>query len=70
MLSKNVDQKWLETEFSFAICHLAGDIWQSKTLFLAIFDLPLSIGKIVSDCRLASVIMTFYLHSSSLGKLN
>ena len=34
----NVDQKSLETEYSFAICRPTGDKWQTKTLFLAIFD--------------------------------
>ena len=38
ILSTNVDQKSLETEFSFAICRPTGDTWQSKTRFLAIFD--------------------------------
>ena len=36
ILSTNVDQKSLETEFSIAICRPTGDKWQSKTLFLAI----------------------------------
>ena len=38
-----VDKKWLETEFSIAICHQTGNKWQSKSLFLAIFDLCLLI---------------------------
>ena len=38
ILSTNVDRKSLETEFSLAICRLAGDKWQSKTLFPVIFD--------------------------------
>ena len=38
ILSRNVDQKTLETEFSIAICRHTGDKWQSKTLFLSIFD--------------------------------
>ena len=33
-----VDQKSLETEFLISIYHLTGDKWQSKTLFLVIFD--------------------------------
>ena len=37
--STNVDQKSLETAFSIAICRQSGDKWQSKTLFLSIFDL-------------------------------
>ena len=36
ILSTNVDQNWVETEFSIAICRSTGDKWQSKTLFLAI----------------------------------
>ena len=42
ILSTNVDQKSLETEFSIPICRPAGDKWQSKTLFLAIFFDPCS----------------------------
>ena len=38
IISMNVDEKSLETMFLIAICHLRGDKWQSKTLFLAIFD--------------------------------
>ena len=37
ILSTNVDQKSLETEFLIAIFHPTGDKWQSKTLFLSIF---------------------------------
>ena len=37
------EYKSLETAFSFAICRQSGDKWQSKTLFLTIFDLRLSI---------------------------
>ena len=33
----------LEKVFSIAICRQLGDKWQSKTLFLAIFDLRSSI---------------------------
>ena len=55
LLSTNVDQKSLETEFSLAICRLNGDKWQSKMLFLKIFDLCLLIVKSVLDCRLSSV---------------
>ena len=35
--------KSLETVFSIAICRQYGDKWQSKTLFLLIFDLRSSI---------------------------
>ena len=39
ILSTIVDKKKsLETEISIAICRLTGDKWQSKALFLAIFD--------------------------------
>ena len=38
-----------------AISRWTGDKWQMKTLFLAIFDPPLSIVKSVFDCRLSSV---------------
>ena len=55
ILSTNVDQKSLETEFSIAICRLIGDKWQSKTQFLAIFDPRCSIVKSVFDCRLPGV---------------
>ena len=33
-----VDQKYLETEFSIAICRPTCDKWQSKTLFLAAIE--------------------------------
>ena len=36
ILSRNVDQKSIETMFSIAICRPTGDKWQSKTLFLSI----------------------------------
>ena len=39
ILSTNVDKKLLEIDLSIAICRLNGDKWQSKTLFLVIFDL-------------------------------
>ena len=56
ILSTNVDQKLLETEFSIAIFRPNGDKWQSKTLFLAIFGPCSSIVKSVFDCRLSRVI--------------
>ena len=37
ILSRNVDQQSLETEFSIAFCRHIGDKLQSKTLFLPIF---------------------------------
>ena len=56
ILSRNVDQKSIETEFSIAICRHTGDKWQSKTLFLSIFDPRSSIVDSVFDCRLPGVI--------------
>ena len=41
--SRNADQKSIETVFSIAICRQWGVKWQSKTLFLLIFDLRSSI---------------------------
>ena len=38
IISTNHGPKSLETEFLIAICCLTGDKWQSKTLFLVIFD--------------------------------
>ena len=57
ILSTKVDQKLLEPvwEFSGAICRQSK--WQSKTLFLAIFDPRLSIVKVVFDCRLSGVLI-------------
>ena len=52
----NIDQKSLETEFPIANCRPTGDKWQSKTLFLAIFDLRWSIVKSGFDSRLSGVI--------------
>ena len=50
IVSSNVDQKSIETEFSIAICRP----------FLAIFDPRSSIVKCVFDCRLSIVYMTFF----------
>ena len=61
VLSTNVDQKSLKTEFS------TGDKWQSKTLFLLIFDLHSSIVKIVLDCRQPGAIV-FHLLSGVFVK--
>ena len=55
MKSTNVDQKQFETELLIAICRPTGDIWQSKTLFLAIIDRHSSIVKSVYDCRLSGM---------------
>ena len=57
ILSTNVDQKSLETVFYIAICRLAGDKWQSKTLFLMIFGSRSSIVNSVFDCHLSDVII-------------
>ena len=38
IVSTYEDKKSLETEFSIAICRQTGDKWQSKTLFLSIFN--------------------------------
>ena len=59
ILSSNVDQKSLETDFSIDICRLTGDKWQSKTLFIAIFDPCSSIVKSVFDCLLSSLVMCY-----------
>ena len=57
ILSRNVDKKLLETEFSIAICCHTGNKWQSKKLFILIFDLWSLIVKSVFDCRLPGVIL-------------
>ena len=51
-LSRNVGQKSIETVFSIAICRPTVDKWESKTLFISIFDPRSSIV----DCRLPCVI--------------
>ena len=56
-LSRNVDQKSIETVFSIAICRHTGDKWQSKTLFLSIFDPRSSIVDNVFYYRLPGVIL-------------
>ena len=57
ILSTNIDQKLIKTEFSIAIYRQLGDKWLSKTLFLAIFDQRSSILKSVFDCRITGVVM-------------
>ena len=57
ILSTSVDKKSLDTEFLIAICPLTGDKWQSKTLFLAIFDPCSSIVKSIFNCRLSGVLI-------------
>ena len=56
VLSRNDDQTSLETEFSIAICRHNGDKWQSKTLFLSVFDPRSSIVYCDFDCRLPDVV--------------
>ena len=48
--------KSLETEFLIAICCQSGDKWQTKTLFLRIFDPCSSTVKSIFKCRLSGVI--------------
>ena len=55
ILSRNVDKKSIETVFSIVICRHTGDKWQSKTLFLSIFDPRSSIVESVFDSRLPGV---------------
>ena len=56
ILSRNVDQKSLETEFSIAICRHTGDKRQLKTLFLSIFYPHSSVVDSVFDFHLPGVI--------------
>ena len=56
IISTNVSQKSLETEFSNAICCSTVDKWQTKTLFLTILEPRSSIVKSVFDCRLSGVL--------------
>ena len=62
--STDVDQKSSETEFPIAIRRPVGNKWQSKMLFLAIFDPHSSIVKRVFDCSLPGVISL--LHQQGL----
>ena len=55
LLSTNVDQKLVETEFLIAICPLTGNKWQLKTLFIVIFD-QRPLIKSVLDCCLPCVL--------------
>ena len=48
--------------FSIAICRATSDKWQSKTLFLTIYDPRSSIDKSVFDCRLPGL-FTMYQRS-------
>ena len=56
ILLRNIDQKWLETEFLIAICRHTGNKWQLKTLFLFIFDPRSLIVDSIFDCRLPGVV--------------
>ena len=49
ILSTNVDQKLLETEFLIAICRPTGDKQQSKALFLTFVDIVKSFDCCLSD---------------------
>ena len=49
-------------EFSIVICR---NKWQSKTLFLSIFDQRLSIVKSVFDCRLTGVSQIFLKYADN-----
>ena len=61
ILSKNGDQTSIETVFLIAICRPTGSKWQSKTLFLLIFDRHSLIVDNVFDCHLPGVIIiAFY----------
>ena len=51
----NTDKKSLETVFLIAICRPTGDKWQSKNLFLTIFDQCSSIIINIFNCRLSGV---------------
>ena len=55
ILSRNVDKKSIETVFSIAICRHTGDKWESKTLFLSVFDPRSSIIDNVFNHRLRDV---------------
>ena len=60
ILSMNVDKKIVRSRvFDF---HPTGDKWQSKTLFLAIFDLRSSIVLSVFDCGLHGVIIVYQIN--------
>ena len=55
--------KYLKPEFSIANRGPNGDKWQSKTLFLSVFDPRLSIVKSVFDCHLFSVSLVRNVHN-------
>ena len=55
--------KIFRNRVSIAICHPTGDKWQSKTLFLAIFDLCWLIFKSIFDCRISGVCMYICIYT-------
>ena len=59
LLSHCAPQKSLETEFSVAICCQSGDKWELKTLFLAIFDLHMSIVKSIFILSVVPIIVRY-----------
>ena len=56
--STNADQQLIETVFSIVICRQWGDKWQSKTLFLLIFNLGSSI---VLAFLIAAYLVCYYM---------
>ena len=57
ILSANVDIKIVRNRVLIAFCLPIGDKWQSKTLFLTLFDSRSSIVQSVFDCGLSSLMM-------------
>ena len=62
-----MDQILLETVFSIAICRHSGDKWQSKTLFLTIFDLRSSI---VITCSVVAYLVCYLMLTISRRTLH
>ena len=60
----------IETVFSIPICRPTGDKWQSKTLFLPIYDPNLSIVDYFFDCRLPIVITGHYWPANEMTYSN
>ena len=54
------DQKSIENSVFDCLCRPIGDRWQSKTLFLAIFNSRFSIVKSVFDCLLLGVVTVVF----------
>ena len=59
--STNIDKKSIETVFSIAIRRQCGDKWQSKTLFITIFDLHSSIVLVFSIAAYPVCLFIFYV---------